>query len=252
MTLQEALLVVAAGWVAGVVNTIAGAGSLLTFPALLAVGLPPLTANVTNSIGVVPGSVSGAWAMRRRLSGARTELIGLGACAALGALVGGGILLLLPSSAFDRVVPVLVGLAGLLVLCQPLVARRAQRAMVAPARPSRFTPAAVAGLGVYAGYFGAAIGVLLLGVLGLLTRDELSTVNAKKNVISAAANGTAGVLFAIVAPVHWVAALLLAAGSVTGGPVGAMLATRVPAGPLRLLIAGISIVVAVRLGVEAY
>lgn len=273
MDLHHAVLVAAAGWAAGVINTIAGAGSLLTFPALLAAGLPPLAANVSNCIGVVPGSVSGAYGLRAELRGQTATLRRWGGSAAAGSTVGAVVLLNLPSSSFDRVVPVLVGAAGLLVLAQPLVARAARQDTTAAATPgvtpdagggtagppepgggavSRWTTAVVAVLGVYAGYFGAAIGVLLIGTLGLLAPRPLRQLNAQKNVVAAAANATAGVIYAVFAPVNWLAVLLLSLSSAAGGPVGALLARRVPAGPLRVLIAAVSLVVAVRLALRAW
>lgn len=248
MDARHALLVAGAGWVAGVVNTIAGAGSLLTFPALIAGGLSPLTANVSNCIGVVPGSISGAYGLRAELSGQRRLLLRLGVWAAAGSVVGAVVLLTLPSAAFEKVVPVLVGAAGLLVLAQPLVARSAR----AEGHLSPWTAPVVGVLGIYSGYFGAAIGVLLVGALGVLAPQPLRRTNARKNVIAAAGNATAGAVYAVVAPVNWVAVLLLAVGSATGGPVGAVLAKRVPAGPLRVLIALISLVVAVQLALRAW
>lgn len=251
MDLGPALLLAGAGWVAGVVNTIAGAGSLLTFPALLAAGLSPLSANVSNCIGVLPGSVSGAYGMRGELAGQRSALLRLCAWAAAGSVAGAVVLLRLPSGAFDRVVPVLVGLAGLLVLGQPL-ARSAGRRGAAGQAPSPATGPVVGLLGAYGGYFGAALGVLLVGALGLLSPAALSRVNAHKNVLAAAANGTAGVIYAAVAPVSWPAVLALAVGSALGGPVGAVLARRIAAGPLRVVIATVSLVVAVRLAADAW
>ena len=249
------LLLVGAGFLAGVVNTIAGAGSLLTFPALLAAGLPPLAANVTNCVGVIPGSLSGAYGLRGQLTGRWRPAIGLAAWAGAGSLLGATLLLQLPGGAFERVVVVLVGGAGLLVLAQPLVsrriaARRASRPSVAPRRG--LLGPVVGATGVYGGYFGAAQGVLLIAVLGVGTDEPLARVNATKNVIAVAANGVAGLVYAFVAPVDWSAALAVGVGALCGGPVGAVLAQRVPAGPLRLGIALVSFVVAVRLGLGAF
>lgn len=245
------MLLAGAGWVAGVVNTIAGAGSLLTFPALLATGLSPLSANVSNCLGVIPGSVGGAYGMRAQLRGQRAEILRLCAWVALGSVGGAVLLLQLPSAAFDRVVPWLVGLAGLLVIAQPVIARRSRR----PAQDhpsSRWTGPSVGTVGVYSGYFGAAQGVLLIGVLGVLRSRQLREDNAAKNVLAVVGNGVAGLLYAFLAPVNWVAVLLLALGSAAGGPVGAVLAKRVKPGPLRIAIALISLVVAVRLAIDAY
>ncbi|MCW2607420.1 MAG: integral rane protein [Frankiales bacterium] len=250
MTPVTALLLAGAGLVAGAVNTVAGAGSLLTFPALLAAGLPPLSANVTNCLGLVPGSLSGAYGLRSELHGQRDRLVRLSLWAAAGSAVGAVLLLTLPGDAFDKVVPVLVGLAGLLVLAQPLVVRAARREEGGPSSPA--TGAAVGAVAVYSGYFGAAQGVMLIGVLGALAPQPLRQVNAVKNVVAVTANAVAGAIYAVVAPVDWTAVLVLALGSVCGGPVGAVLARRVPAGPLRLGIAAVALLVAVRLALSAW
>jgi len=247
---QQAVLLAGAGLVAGIVNTIAGAGSLLTFPALLAAGLSPLAANVSNCLGVIPGNISGAYGMRDQLHGQRAQLVRLSLWIGLGSLVGALLLLQLPGSAFDRVVPVLVGLAGLLVLAQPLVARLARRRE--SGRPSPALGPVTGAVGIYSGYFGAAQGVMLIGIFGVLAPQPLRRINALKNVVAVTANGVAGVVYALVAPVDWVAVLLLAIGSACGGPIGAVLARRIPAGPLRVGIASVALVVAVRLALDAW
>ena len=188
--------------------------------------------------------------MRRELVGARRTLVVLSLWAGLGSLVGAVLLLRLPSSAFDRVVPVLVGAAGLLVLLQPVVVRLTRREEDGAA--SRATGPGIAAVGVYSGYFGAAQGVLLVGVLGVLAPAPLRRLQAVKNVVAVTANGVAGVVYAVVAPVSWGAALLVAVGVGLGGPVGAALSRRVPPGPLRLGIAVVSLVVAVRLALSAW
>lgn len=243
------VLLTGAGFVAGAVNTIAGAGSLLTFPALLAAGLSPLTANVSNCIGLVPGSATGAYGMRSVLVGQRAELVRLSLWIAAGSVLGSVLLLQLPSSAFDKAVPVLVALAGLLVLAQPAIVRRSRRE---EGVDSRLTGAAVGTVGVYSGYFGAAQGVLLIGAVGALRPRPLLLTNATKNVLAVVGNGVAGLIYAVVAPVHWVAVAALAVGATAGGPVGAVLAKRIPAGPLRLAIAVIALGVAVKLAVDAF
>lgn len=250
MSPTQALLLAGAGLVAGAVNTVAGAGSLLTFPALLAAGLSPLTANVTNCIGLVPGSASGAYGLRAELRGQRARLVRLSLWAAAGSLAGAVLLLTLPGAAFDAVVPVLVALAGLLVLAQPLVLRWSRREESGPASPA--TGPAVGAVAVYSGYFGAAQGVLLLGVLGALAPQPLRQVNAVKNVVAVTANAVAGVVYALVAPVDWTAALALGVGSLCGGPVGALLAKRVSPGPLRVAIALLALAVAVRLALRTW
>ncbi len=238
----------AAGVVAGTVNTIAGAGSLLTFPALLAAGLPPLSANVTNCIGMVPGGFSGAYGMRDQLRGQRATLAPWAVWAAVGSVLGAALLLALPSSAFDRVVPVLVAGAGVLVLAQPAVVRRTRRE---DGDTSRASGPAVGAVAVYSGYFGAAQGVMFLGVLGILAPQPLRRTNAAKNVLAVVGNGAAGVVYAVAAPVDWTAAALLAVGTAAGGPVGATLARRIPAGPLRVGIATVAFAVSARLAWSA-
>jgi uncharacterized membrane protein YfcA len=250
MSPTQALLLAGAGLVAGAVNTVAGAGSLLTFPALLAAGLPPLSANVTNCLGLVPGSASGAYGLRSELRGEGPRLVRLSLWAAVGSALGAVLLLTLPGDAFDAVVPVLVGAAGVLVLAQPLVVRAAGREEDGP--PSPATGPAVGAVAVYSGYFGAAQGVMLIGVLGALAPQPLRKVNALKNVVAVTANAVAGAIYAVVAPVDWFAVLALAAGSVLGGPLGALLAKRVRPGPLRIAIALVALVVAVQLAVKAW
>lgn len=249
MDLGEGALLVGAGLVAGTVNTLAGAGSLLTFPALLGTGLSPLAANVTNCVGVVFGSFSGAYGMREHLRGLRAELVRLSLWATVGSVIGVVLLLTLPGSTFDAVVPALVLLAGLLVVAQPLVVRWTGRAH-GTASPA--TGPAIGAVSVYGGYFGAAQGVMFLGVLGALRPNSLTQTNAVKNVLASVANGVAGVLFVFFAPVHWWPVLLLAVGSLAGGQLGARLAGRVKPGPLRVLIAVVSVVVAVKLARDAW
>lgn len=249
MSPGHAALVIAAGFVAGIVNTAAGAGSLLTFPALLAAGLPPLSANVSNSIGIIPGSISGAYGLRAELRGERRQVLLLSLWIAAGSVLGAVLLLTLPGQAFRSVVPVLVGLAGLLVLAQPLVVRSVRGRNEAP---SRATGPAVGVIGIYSGYFGAAQGVLLIGAIGLLAPQPLRRVNAIKNVIAITGNGVAGLLYVFLAPVNWPAVLLLAVGSAVGGPVGARLAQRLPPTQLRIGIALVALVVAAVLASQAW
>ena len=250
MDLGQAALLAGAGLVAGAVNTVAGAGSLLTFPALLAAGLSPLAANVSNCIGLVPGSAGGAYGMREDLRGQRRRLVRLSLWAAVGSTVGAVLLLTLPGEAFNAVVPVLVALAGLLVIAQPTIVRWSRREESGPESPA--TGPGVGAVAVYSGYFGAAQGVMLIGVLGTLAPQPLRQVNAVKNVVATTANGVAGLVYAVFAPVEWVAVLALAVGSLCGGPLGALLAKRVSPGPLRAGIAVVALVVAVRLALDAW
>ncbi len=231
------LAVLGAGVAAGTVNTIVGSGTLITFPVLLAVGYPPVLANVTNSVGLTPGSVSGAIGYRSELRGQRARLVRLGAASLLGGLVGGLLLLTLPAAAFRSIVPVLIGLSLVMVVIQPSLARR----LATSRGPGRHHggPAlhlGVFGAGIYGGYFGAAQGVLLIGVMGVLLDEPLQRINAAKNVLVALVNGTASILFIIVSDVAWQAAGLIALGAVVGGQIGARIGKRVPAPALRGLI----------------
>jgi uncharacterized membrane protein YfcA len=242
-----AVAVGAAGVVTGAVNAIAGGGSLLTFPVLLAAGLSPVSANVTNTVGVVPGTLGGSLGYRRELVGQRPRAIALGVPAGLGAIAGGLILLVAPAGVFKAIVPVLIAGACVLLLLQPRLA--AAMAHRRTAHAGRSVQIGAFFVGVYGGYFGAAIGVMLLGLLGLLVEDTLQRLNALKNVLGGVINGTAAVLFCFIAPVSWPAALALAIGTTIGGRSGATLARKIPDRPLRLGIVAVGLTVAVILAV---
>ncbi|MDP9239980.1 MAG: sulfite exporter TauE/SafE family protein [Actinomycetota bacterium] len=249
MSPLAALAVLAAGFVAGTVNTIVGSGSLVTFPVLLAVGYPSVLANVSNTVGLVPGSVSGALGYRRELAGQRRRCLVFGACSALGALTGGALLLSLPGKVFTSVVPVLILLACVLIAVQPRLKRPA-----GSGSPDRGRLAAgllgVYLTGVYGGYFGAAQGVLLVGLLGLVVDDGLQRINALKNVLAAIVNTVAAVLFICVTHVAWGPAGLIAVGSVAGAFVGARVGRRIPDAVLRTTIVVVGTAVAVILFVR--
>ncbi len=237
MTLWEAVAVALAGLAAGTINTVVGSGTLVTFPVLLAVGYPPVLANVSNTVGLVPGSASGAIGYRAELAGQRSRLVRLGTASVLGAVAGAAALLTAPAEAFSAVVPVLIALACVLVVVQP----RVSRALAARGRTSRAHggPLLYAGVlltGVYGGYFGAAQGVLLIAVMGLLLDEELQRINAAKNVLAMLVNLVAAGVFIAVTDVAWEAAGLIAAGSVVGGQLGAVLGRRIPPTVLRAII----------------
>ncbi|MGY2874731.1 uncharacterized protein ACVW00_001921 [Marmoricola sp. URHA0025 HA25] len=240
MTLLEAIAVLLAGVAAGTINTVVGSGTLITFPALLAVGLSPVTANVSNTVGLVFGSVSGAWGYRAELAGQRSRLVRLASASLIGGLAGGVLLLVLPSSAFDAIVPVLIGLGLVLVVLGPRisakVAARAEARGGLPHHGAAWVWPAVGGAGVYGGYFGAAQGVLLMAILGIGVDDTLQRHNATKNVLAAIVNGVAAILFVVVAHVDWRAAGLVAVGSIVGGQLGATVGRRLSPGFLRALI----------------
>ena len=245
MTPLEALAVTAAGVAAGTINTVVGSGTLITFPALLAIGYPPIVANVSNTIGLVPGSVAGALGYREELAGQRARLLRLGTASVLGGLAGGLLLLVLPGEAFRAIVPVLIGLALVLVLVQPrltlLLAHRRRHHNGGPG-----LLAGVFGTSVYGGYFGAAQGVLLVAVMGLALDDDLQRLNAAKNVLAGLVNATAALLFIAVAEVAWDAAGLIALGSVLGAQIGARVGRRLPAAVLRGVIVVVGLLAIVR------
>jgi uncharacterized protein len=242
----EGLGVLLAGVAAGTINTVVGSGTLITFPTLLAVGLPPVTANVSNTVGLVPGSVSGALGYRAELAGQRPRLLRLGVGSFLGGVIGALLLLWLPSSAFDAIVPALILLGVVLVVLGPRisawVARRHEARGGLPEHGATWVWPSVAGAGVYGGYFGAAQGVLLMAVMGIGIDDDLQRLNATKNVLAAIVNGVAAVVFIAVAHVDWWAAALIAVGSVVGGQIGATVGRRLPAGLLRALIVLVGLV----------
>ena len=250
MTWWEALAVALAGVGAGTINAVVGSGTLLTFPVLLAVGLPPVLANVTNTTGLVLGSVSGAVGYRRELAGRRPLLVRLGAASALGGVIGAALLLLLPDAVFAAVVPVLIALGCVLVLVQP---RLAARLRSSEGRPRGRTALLVGGVllsGVYGGYFGAAQGVLLLGVLGATVDERFQVLNGIKNLLAALVNGVAAAVFAVATDVDWTAAGLVAVGAVIGGAVGARFGRKLPDGALRAAVVLIGCVAIVQLVVR--
>jgi uncharacterized membrane protein YfcA len=227
MTVVEALAVLAAGALAGGINTVIGSGSLITFPTLLAVGYAPVTANVTNTVGLVPGSASGVVGYRRELRGhwRRCAILGMGTTA--GAVIGGLLLLELPDAVFDAVVPALILLAVALMAIRPSPKDGARRDHTGWGIAASFST------GIYGGYFGAAQGIILISLLRLCFSEHLQVLNAIKNVLAGLANLVAGLLFIVVADVAWGAALLIAVGSVVGAQVGARYGRRLPQETLR-------------------
>jgi uncharacterized protein len=239
MTLLEALAVTAAGAVAGGVNTVVGSGSLVTFPTLLAVGYPAVTANVSNSIGLVPGGVSGSIGYREELrgQGRRTAILAVGTT--IGAVIGGVLLLELPSAVFDAVVPALILLAVALMAFRPTPERHEGGKNMPGGVASSFAT------GIYGGYFGAAQGIILMSLLRLCFADNLQVLNAIKNVLAGIANLVAGILFVFAAHVAWGAAALIAVGSTAGAQVGARYGRRLPEEALRRIVIVYGVIVAV-------
>ncbi|MER7671205.1 sulfite exporter TauE/SafE family protein [Kitasatospora sp. NPDC096128] len=235
MTLWEAIAVLVAGVGAGMINVIVGSGTLITFPVLLAVGIPPVTANVSNSFGLVPGSLSGVFGYRRELVGQGRRLRRLGTASLLGGLLGALLLIELPKGAFDAIVPALILLALVLVVVQPRVAKAVAARRRADGDPDG-GPVLLAGVfltGIYGGYFGAAQGVLLMALMGMLLQEELQRINAVKNALALIVNGVAALFFLFTSTVNWTAAGLIAAGSLVGGLIGAKVGRRLPPAALR-------------------
>ena len=249
MSLLEAIAIGLAGLAAGTINTVVGSGTLITFPTLLAFGVPPVTANVSNTIGLVPGSVSGVVGYRRELAGQRSRILRIGVASLLGGLLGGVLLLVLPDDAFTAIVPALVSLGILLVVFQPRISAWVAARHDRQGGPSRnpvlgawWVWPAVLGAGVYGGYFGAAQGVLLMGIMGVGISETLQRLNALKNVLAAIVNGVAGLLFTIVADVDWRIVALIGVGSVIGGQLGATVGRRLPGPVLRATIVVVGLV----------
>jgi uncharacterized protein len=248
MSLVDALVIVGVGLFAGTINTIVGAGSLVTFPALLALGYAPVTANVSNTVGIAPGAVSGAVGYRRELRGQRTRALVLGSASFAGGITGGVLLLTLPSSVFSSVVPVLILVACALVVAQPWLGRWVNRHRTRHVEHGGAELyVGIFATGVYGGYFGAAQGVILLALLGIFIDDDLQRLNGVKNVLAAIANSVAAVLFVFSGHVVWEVSALIAAGSVVGAQIGAHLGRRLPARLLRAVIVAIGLIAAVRL-----
>jgi uncharacterized membrane protein YfcA len=239
--------VLAAGFTAGGVNAIVGSGSLVTFPVLLAVGYAPVTANVSNSVGLVFGNFSAVWGYRRELVGQRERAMFGGTGTALGAITGGILLLTLPEGVFETVVPVLILLACALMVVRPKP--KLSHGSLSHHRKVALLAIGFA-VGVYGGYFGAAQGVILLAALRFLIPDSLQRLNGLKNVMVGIANGVAAILFIIVAHVAWEAAALVAVGSITGAQVGAKYGRRVPDESLRWTVVTVGVIVAIVLFVK--
>jgi uncharacterized membrane protein YfcA len=249
MSIAEALLLVATGALAGIASTVASVASVVSYPVLLAIGLPPLAANVTNTMSLVCTSAGSVAGSRPELSGQRTRAARLAVITAAGGAAGACALLLAPARAFAIVVPVLIAGASALLLIQPRLRALSPRP---GAESSRRRLAGVFASAVYIGYFGAAGGVVLLAVLSMMYTDSLIRINALKNVISGAANAVAAAAFALFAPVDWAVVPLLAAGFLVGGMTGPRLARRLPARTLRVLVALAGLAMAVKLAAGAY
>jgi uncharacterized membrane protein YfcA len=233
--LDHALVLVAA-FGAGAVNAVAGGGSLLTFPTLLAVGIDPVPASITNTLGLMPGYLGGTHAYRAELADQRHRVRILVVPAALGAVAGALLLLVSPEAVFEAVVPYLVLLAAVMLALQPRVARWIARR---PPRAAELPPALLVVTfvgGVYGAYFGGALGVILLAALGAVLADDLQRVNALKSALSVVINGVAVAIFVFSPHVQWATVIVMGVGSLLGGRLGAGFARRLGATQLRRVV----------------
>ena len=251
MSLTDAIIILFAGMAAGTINTIVGSGSLITFPTLIALGYPPLLANVSNNIGLVPGSLSGVHGYRRELTGQSARLRRLVPASAFGAATGATLLLTLPSDVFDKVVVFLVAIALILVVAGPMISRKlAARRAVGGAEHRDVTPglqALVVAAGVYGGYFGAAQGIILMAVLGIFLDETLQRINGCKNVLALTVNAIAAVIFIATTNVDWKVVGVIAVGSTIGAQIGAKYGRRLNPKALRGLIVVVGLTALVRL-----
>jgi uncharacterized protein len=248
MSLLHVVAIFGAGVVAGLINTVVGSGTLFTFPVLLAFGYAPVTANVSNTVGLVPGSAAGAFGYRHELSGQRSRTARMAVASVLGGLAGAVLLLTLPASAFKAIVPVFIAIALVLILVQPRLSRalegRRERAR------EHAGPLALAGVfaaGIYGGYFGAAQGIMVLAILTLSLDDELQRLNALKVVLTGLVNLVSGIVFIVVANIAWLPTVLIAAGSILGAVFGARAGRRLSPRVLRGVIVVVGILAIVRL-----
>ena len=250
MSTFEIVAVLLAGVGAGAINAVVGSGTLITFPILLSVGIPPVVATISNAIGLVPGSISGTWGYRRELAGQRRRVLQLLPASLIGAVTGAWLLLTLPEETFEAVVPVLLVVALVLVVTQTRI-----QGAIARYRERREKPESGRGevaatfvgtylVGCYGGYFAAAQGILLVGVLGSLLTDSLQRINALKNLLTLVVNATAATAYILVAfdRINWQAAGLIAAGSLVGGVIGSSVGRRLPAPVLRATIVVLGVV----------
>lgn len=244
MNFWPTVAIVVAGFLAGAINAIIGSGSLITFPTLLALGYGPVVANVSNTVGLVFGSISGVVGYRRELTGQLPRMVWLGIPAVLGGILGAALLLVLSQRVFRAVVPVLIIGAVALVVVQPWLTAHIRRAGGLPGSRA-LQPAAMFATAVYGGYFGAAQGVILMSFLSVLVDDTLQRLNALKNVFAAIVNTTAALYFVIAAHVDWRAAGLIAVSSTVGAQAGAVVGRRLSPGVLRgvIVVAGTAAVV---------
>ena len=247
MSAFEVVAILLAGVAAGTINTIVGSGSLVTFPTLLFFGYPPVVANMSNTVGLVGGGITGVHGYRRELRGAGQVLRRLVPASLLGGITGGVLLLVLPPEVFEVVVPLLIAVGVVLVMLGPRLQRRAaerRRRDPAPTPRSAGLGIGVFLAGIYGGYFGAAQGVILVGIMGALLAEELQTINGIKNVLGLVVNAVSALVFIVVAgaEIAWWAALCLGVGAMIGGVLGARVGRRLPPPILRAVIVVVGVV----------
>ena len=255
MSALEAGLILLAAIAAGAMNAVVGAGTLITFPTLLALGVPPILANVSNTVGLVAGSIAGAYGYRATLQGHLRLVVRLIMASSLGGIAGALLLLALPSETFAFIVPLLLVVSAILAAVQPRVARAVARRRAAKAEADGTQGApmhsgiwllvGVAATGVYGGYFGAAQGVILLALLGMFVAGDLNDVNGIKNVLAATANIVSALVFIGLTPIDWRIAGLIAVGAAIGGSLGSRYGRRMRPGALRALVVVIAVVAAI-------
>ena len=249
MKFSEALVLLAAGTLGGIFSTVVSIASLVTYPVLLALGVPPLSANMTNTVSLVLTGAGSVASSRPELADQGQRVLRLGIITAFGGLAGAIVLLLTPASTFTVVVPVLIGSASLVLLLQPRI-KRLSPAVNGGSRLGHSV--ALFAVAMYVGYFGAAAGVMLLVVLSMMIDESLVKVNAVKNAVSGMANAMAAICFALFGDVSWAFVGPLAAGFLVGGWIGPKIARKVPAGPFRVIVSLCGIGLAVKLGISAY
>jgi uncharacterized membrane protein YfcA len=252
MKISEVLVLLAAGTLGGILSTVVSIASLVSYPVLLALGVPPLSANMTNTVALVltgAGSVAGS---RPELAGQGRRVRRLGAVTACGGAAGAAVLLATPARTFEVVVPVLIGGASLLLLVQPRFGRLDPKNRRSGGGHPLLGGAALFAVAVYLGYFGAAGGVMLLVVLSAIIDETLVKVNAVKNALNGMANAMASIGFALFGHVRWDLAAPLAAGFLAGGWIGPKIARKVPSAAFRVVVSLCGIGLAVKLGISAY
>jgi hypothetical protein len=244
-------LLAVAGVAAGVVNAVAGGGSLISFPALVAVGYPTVSANVTNTVALWPGYIGGALGYRAGLSGQRGRAVAFSTTSVAGAVVGCLLLLVTPDGVFTALVPILIALASLLLAVQPWLKKRLTASERLSGRHHQvLLHTGIFIGGVYGAYFGAGLGVMLLGILGVFVHDDLQRVNAVRAVLSLVINTVAFAAFALFGPVRWYAVAVMAVASLAGGFGGARVARRLSPAVLRGIIVTFGFTVAVALALH--